>query len=73
MKSWQHEQEECGYGLTHDAQDVNAHNIQWLSPNRPLYCSNSFTILKLISFYDQYNLYTFTLQTTMGTNSLLQG
>jgi hypothetical protein len=27
------------------------------------YCSDSFTILKLIPFYDQYNLYTFTLQT----------
>jgi len=64
MKSWLHEEEECGYGLTQDAHDVNAHNIQWLYlPNRPLYCSNSFTILKLIPFYDQYNLHTFTLQT----------
>ena len=58
MKSWLHEEEECGYGLTQDAEDVNAHNIQWLYlPNRPLYCISCFTILKLISFYDQYNLY----------------
>jgi hypothetical protein len=70
MKSWLHEEEECAYGLTQDAYDVNAHNIQWLY--LPI-CSNSFTILKLITFYDQYNLYTFTLQTTMGTKSLSQG
>lgn len=67
MKSWLHEEEECGYGLTQDAQDVNAHNIQWLYlPNRPLYCNNSL-------FYDQYNLYTIILQTTMGKKSLTQG
>jgi len=67
MKSWLHEEEGCGYGLTQDAQDVNSHNIQWLYlPNRPLYCSNS-------SFYDRYNLYTIILQTTMGKKSLTQG
>jgi hypothetical protein len=70
MERWLHEEEECGHGLTQDAHDVNAHNIQWLY--HPV-CSNSFTILKLIPFYDRYNLYTFTLQTTMGMKSFLQG
>jgi len=67
MKSWLHEEEECGYSLTQDDQDVNAHNIQQLYlPNRPLYCSNFL-------FSDQYNLYTIILQTTMGKKSLMQG